>query len=141
MQGESNSISNQKEFLSNYAREHGYINLKHYTDDVFSGRNFNRPAIKELLKDVEDGKVGTVIVKDMSRFGRNYLQVGFYTEILFSKKQVRFIAVTNNVDSDSENPNQNDFAPLSYNFIRCEKCNFTKLPHNYFVLKKLCGSL
>ena len=64
MQGESNSISNQKEFLSNYAREHGYINLKHYTDDGFSGRNFNRPAIKELLKDVEDGKVGTVIVKD-----------------------------------------------------------------------------
>ena len=141
LQGESNSISNQKEFLSNYAREHGYINLKHYTDDGFSGRNFNRPAIKELLKDVEDGKVGTIIVKDMSRFGRNYLQVGFYTEILFSKKQVRFIAVTNNVDSDSENPNQNDFAPLSYNFIRCEKCNFTKLPHNYFVLKKLCGSL
>ena len=112
LQGESNSISNQKEFLSNYAREHGYINLKHYTDDGFSGRNFNRPAIKELLKDVEDGKVGTVIVKDMSRFGRNYLQVGFYTEILFSKKQVRFLAVTNNVDSDSENPNQNDFAPF-----------------------------
>lgn len=112
LQGESNSISNQKEFLSNYAREHGYINLKHYTDDGHSGRNFNRPAIKELIKDVEDGKVGTVIVKDMSRFGRNYLQVGFYTEILFAKKQVRFIAVTNNVDSDSENPNQNDFAPF-----------------------------
>ena len=112
LQGESNSISNQKEFLSSYAREHGYINLKHYTDDGHSGRNFNRPAIKELIKDVEDGKVGTVIVKDMSRFGRNYLQVGFYTEILFAKKQVRFIAVTNNVDSDSENPNQNDFAPF-----------------------------
>ncbi len=112
LQGESNSISNQKEFLSNYARENGYINIKHYTDDGFSGRNFNRPAIKELIKDVEDGKVGTVIVKDMSRFGRNYLQVGFYTEILFAKKKVRFIAVTNNVDSDSENPNQNDFAPF-----------------------------
>ena len=64
LQGESNSISNQKEFLSSYAREHGYINLKHYTDDGHSGRNFNRPAIKELIKDVEDGKVGTVIVKD-----------------------------------------------------------------------------
>lgn len=112
LQGESNSISNQKEFLSNYARQNGYINLKHYTDDGFSGRNFNRPAIKELIKDVEDGKVGTVIVKDMSRFGRNYLQVGFYTEILFAKKQVRFIAITNNVDSDSDNPNQNDFAPF-----------------------------
>ena len=112
LQGESNSISNQKEFLSRYAKENGYINIKHYTDDGYTGRNFNRPAIKELIKDVEDGKVGTVIVKDMSRFGRNYLQVGFYTEILFAKKQVRFIAITNNVDSDSENPNQNDFAPF-----------------------------
>ena len=112
LQGESNSISNQKEFLSNYARKNGYINLKHYTDDGFSGKNFNRPAIKELIKDVESGKVGTVIVKDMSRFGRNYLQVGFYTEILFAKKQVRFIAITNNVDSNSENPNQNDFVPF-----------------------------
>ncbi len=112
LQGESNSISNQKQFLTNYARENGYINLKHYTDDGYTGRNFNRPAIKELIKDVEEGKVGTVIVKDMSRFGRNYLQVGFYTEILFAKKQVRFIAVTNNVDSDSDNPNQNDFAPF-----------------------------
>ena len=112
LQGESNSISNQKEFLSNYARENGYINIKHYTDDGFTGRNFNRPAIKELLKDVEDGKIGTVIVKDMSRFGRNYLQVGFYTEILFAKKDVRFIAITNNVDSNSDNPNQNDFAPF-----------------------------
>ncbi len=112
LQGESNSISNQKQFLTNYARENGYINLRHYTDDGYTGRNFNRPAIKELIKDVEDGKVGTVIVKDMSRFGRNYLQVGFYTEILFAKKQVRFIAITNNVDSDSDNPNQNDFAPF-----------------------------
>ena len=112
LQGESNSISNQKEFLSRYARQNGYINLKHYTDDGYTGRNFNRPAIKALIKDVEDGKIGTVIVKDMSRFGRNYLQVGFYTEILFAKKQVRFIAVTNNVDSDSENPNQNDFTPF-----------------------------
>lgn len=112
LQGESNSISNQKEFLTRYARENGYINLKHYSDDGFTDRNFNRPAIKELIKDVEDGKVGTVIVEDMSRFGRNYLQVGFYTEILFAKKQVRFIAVTNNVDSDSDNPNQNDFAPF-----------------------------
>ncbi|MBQ7574466.1 MAG: recombinase family protein, partial [Clostridia bacterium] len=70
LQGESNSISNQKEFLSSYARENGYINLKHYTDDGYTGRNFNRPAIKALIKDVEDGKIGTVIVKDMSRFGR-----------------------------------------------------------------------
>lgn len=112
LQGESNSISNQKAFLSDYAKKNGYINIKHYTDDGYTGRNFNRPAFKALLKDIEDGKVGAVIVKDMSRFGRNYLQVGFYTEMLFPKKQVRFIAITNNVDSNSENPNQNDFAPF-----------------------------
>lgn len=112
LQGESNSISNQKEFLSNYAVANGYINLKHYTDDGYTGRNFNRPGFKQLLADVEAGKVGTIIVKDMSRFGRNYLQVGFYTEMLFPEKDVRFIAITNNVDTESANPNQNDFAPF-----------------------------
>ena len=111
-QGESNSISNQKEFLSNYAVSNGYINLKHYTDDGYTGRNFNRPGFKQLLADIEAGKVGAVIVKDMSRFGRNYLQVGFYTEMLFPEKDVRFIAITNNVDTESANPNQNDFAPF-----------------------------
>lgn len=112
LQGESNSISNQKEFLASYARSHGFTNIKHYTDDGYTGRNFNRPGFKALLEDVEAGKIGAIIVKDMSRFGRNYLQTGFYTEILFPKKQVRFIAITNNVDSESENPNQNDFAPF-----------------------------
>ena len=112
LQGESNSISNQKEFLSDYARKNGYINIKHYTDDGYTGRNFNRPAFKQMLEDVENGLIGTIIVKDMSRFGRNYLQTGFYTEILFPKKKVRFIAITNNVDSESDNPNQNDFAPF-----------------------------
>ena len=112
LQGESNSISNQKDFLVDYARKNGYINIKHYTDDGYTGRNFNRPAFKELLDDVENDLIGTIIVKDMSRFGRNYLQTGFYTEILFPKKKVRFIAITNNVDSESDNPNQNDFAPF-----------------------------
>ena len=112
LQGESNSISNQKEFLSNYARKNGYANLRHYTDDGYSGRNFNRPGFQTMLKDIEAGRVSTVIVKDMSRFGRNYLQVGFYTEIMFPQKNIRFIAITNNVDSESGNPNQNDFAPF-----------------------------
>ena len=112
LQGESNSISNQKEFLENYARSNGFTNIKHYTDDGYTGRNFNRPSFKALLEDVEAGKVGTVIVKDMSRFGRNYLQTGIYTEMLFPKKKVRFISITNNVDSESEKPNQNDFTPF-----------------------------
>ena len=109
-QGESNSISNQKAFLLEYAKKNGYKNTKHYTDDGFTGRNFKRPGFQEMLADIEAGKIGTVIVKDMSRFGRNYLEVGFYTEMLFPKKDVRFIAINSNVDTD--NPDDNDFTPF-----------------------------
>ena len=109
-QGESNSITNQKKYLEDYAIKNGFTHIKHFTDDGYTGRNFNRPGFQELLSEVENGNVGTVIVKDMSRFGRNYLQVGFYTEILFPQKEVRFIAVNNSVDSN--NPNDNDFTPI-----------------------------
>ena len=90
-QGESNSISNQKSFLEEYARKNRYGNIRHYTDDGYTGRNFKRPGFQSMLDDIQDGKVGTVIVKDMSRLGRNYLEVGFYTEMLFPKKNIRFI--------------------------------------------------
>ena len=110
VQGESNSITNQKTFLEDYASKNGFLNIRHYTDDGYSGKNFNRPAIQKMLADIARGDVGTVIVKDMSRFGRNYLEVGFYTEIEFPKKDVRFIAVNNNVDS--QNTAENDFTPF-----------------------------
>lgn len=110
LKGESNSISNQKKYLEDYARRNGFTNIKHYTDDGFTGTNFNRPGFQELIAEVEAGNVDTVIVKDMSRFGRNYLQVGFYTEIMFPQKGVRFIAINNSVDSD--NPTENDFTPF-----------------------------
>ena len=99
LQGESNSISNQKRILEAYAKQNGFTNLRWYTDDGYSGANFQRPGFQAMLADIEAGKVGTVIVKDMSRLGRNYLQVGFYTEMLFPQKGVRFIAVNDNVDS------------------------------------------
>ena len=111
LQGESNSISNQKRILEAYAKQNGFTNLRWYTDDGFSGANFQRPGFQAMLADIEAGKVGTVIVKDMSRLGRNYLQVGFYTEMLFPQKGVRFIAVNDNVDSASEGMD-NDFTPL-----------------------------
>ena len=79
LQGESNSISNQKRILETYAKQNGFSNLRWYTDDGYSGANFQRPGFQAMLADIEAGKVGTVIVKDMSRLGRNYLQVGFYT--------------------------------------------------------------
>ena len=87
--GESNSIINQKKYLEDYARRNGFANICHFTDDGFSGVNFNRPGFQSLIKEVEAGNVATIIVKDMSRLGRNYLQVGFYTEVLFPQK--RFI--------------------------------------------------
>ena len=111
LQGESNSISNQKRILEAYAKQNGFTNLRWYTDDGYSGANFQRPGFQAMLADIEAGKVGTVIVKDMSRLGRNYLQVGFYTEMLFPQKGVRFIAVNDNVDSASEGMD-NDFTPL-----------------------------
>ena len=80
--------------METYAKQNGFTNLRWYTDDGFSGANFQRPGFQAMLADIEAGKVGTVIVKDMSRLGRNYLQVGFYTEMLFPQKGVRFIAIT-----------------------------------------------
>ena len=111
LQGESNSISNQKRILETYAKQNGFTNLRWYTDDGYSGANFQRPGFQAMLADIEAGKVGTVIVKDMSRLGRNYLQVGFYTEMLFPQKGVRFIAVNDNVDSANGGMG-NDFTPL-----------------------------
>lgn len=100
----------QKKYLEDYAVQHGFDNIQHFSDDGYSGTNLNRPAFNSLLTEIEAGRVGTVIVKDMSRFGRNYLQVGFYTEMMFPKKNVRFIAVNNGVDS--ANPADNDFTPF-----------------------------
>ena len=97
--GDSNSIVNQKMLLESYAAQRGFTNCVHYTDDGWSGGNFERPDWKRLIADIEAGKVGCVIAKDMSRIGRDYLQTGFYTEVLFREKGVRFIAIGNSVDS------------------------------------------
>ena len=99
-QRESNSISNQKRILEKYCRDHGYTAIRHYDeDDGYSGTNFNRPGFQRMLADIKAGKIKRVVVKDMSRFGRNYLQVGMYTEMLFPEYGVHFIAVNDGVDS------------------------------------------
>lgn len=110
LSGESNSITNQKKYLEDYANRNGYINIRHFTDDGYSGVNFNRPGFQALISEVESGNVETIIVKDMSRLGRNYLQVGFYTEIMFPQKNVHFLAINNNIDSNKAS--DNDFAPF-----------------------------
>jgi DNA invertase Pin-like site-specific DNA recombinase len=99
LNGESNSITNQKRILEEYANRNGFGNIRHFQDDGYSGTNFNRPGWKEMLAEIEAGNVAVLLVKDMSRVGRDYLQVGFYTEVLFREKGVRFIAVNDNVDS------------------------------------------
>ena len=108
--GDSNSIVNQKILLESYAAQHGFTNCVHYTDDGWSGGNFERPDWKRLIADIEAGKVGCVIAKDMSRIGRDYLQTGFFTEVMFREKGVRFIAIGNNVDSADRSTSE--FAPF-----------------------------
>ena len=86
LQGESNSILNQKKYLEDYARKSGFNNIQHFTDDGYSGTNFNRPGFQSMIAEIEAGHIATVIVKDMSRFGRNYLEVG---RVLFRSHRKR----------------------------------------------------
>lgn len=110
LSGDSNSIMNQKKRLEDYARQNAFPNPRHYTDDGFSGGNFERPDWKRLIADIEAGRVNCVIACDMSRVGRDYLQTGFYTEVLFRQRGVRFIAIGNGVDSADQN--SGEFAPF-----------------------------
>ena len=109
LDGESNSIQHQKQILERYAKEHGITRYKFYVDDGISGTTFNRPGFQEMLADIEAGYVSMVVVKDMSRFGRDYLQVGMYTEVLFPEKDIHFVAINDGVDSEK---GDNDFTPL-----------------------------
>lgn len=110
LDGESNSVTNQKNLLEAYARDNGFTNCRHYTDDGYSGGNFDRPGWQQLLADIEAGIVKTVLVKDMSRVGRNYVETGFYTEVYFDRMGVRFIAINNNIDNS--NPDSTEFAGI-----------------------------
>ena len=110
LQGESNSIKNQKQLLESYAHKNGYSPIRHFTDDGVSGTTFEREGFQAMIAEVEAGNVGAVIVKDMSRFGRDYLKVGFYTEVMFKEKGVRFIAINNGIDS--ANQQDSDFTPF-----------------------------
>jgi len=110
LQGESNSISNQKMILETYARKNGFHNIRHFQDDGVSGVHFDRPGWNQLIHEVEAGNVAAVICKDLSRVGRDYLMVGYYTEILFKNKGVRFIAVSNGIDTAIDG--SDEYAPF-----------------------------
>ncbi len=98
-ENESMSISNQKLMLRDYAEKNAMFQYEYYVDDGYTGRNFNRPSFQRMIADIEAGKVGCVITKDLSRLGRNYIEAGSYIEIFFPKHNVRYIAVTDGVDS------------------------------------------
>ena len=105
-EGDSNSIVNQKELLLRYAQEHGFTNIKIISDDGYSGVSFDRPGFQELLSLANAGKVGVIITKDLSRLGRNYIEVGKYSEVLFPGLGIRYIAVNDGFDSDDLDGNE-----------------------------------
>ena len=107
--GDSNSIQNQKEMLERYCKENGFTNYRFYVDDGYSGTTFDRPDFQRMVADVRAGLVKRVIIKDMSRFGRDYLQVGMYTEMIFPEYEVHFVAVNDGVDSQK---GENDLTPF-----------------------------
>ena len=109
LDGDSNSIVNQKKILLKYAEDNGFPNPTFFIDDGVSGVTFDRPGWNEMIGLAEAGKVKTVIVKDMSRMGRDYLKVGYYTEIFFAERDIRYIAINDGVDSDK---GDNDFTPF-----------------------------
>ena len=107
--GESKSIQNQKLILQKYADEHHFFNTRFFVDDEFSGVSFEREELQAMLHEVEAGNVATVITKDLSRLGRNYLKTGELIEIVFSEYEVRYIAINDGVDTARED---NEFTPL-----------------------------
>ena len=116
LSGESFSIQNQKIMLEDFARRNGYLRFKHFTDDGVSGTRFDRPGFMAMMEEVEDGNVEAIIIKDMSRMGRDYLKVGQVMEIL-RQRGVRLIAINDNVDSVN---GDNDFTPFS-NLVKRKK--------------------
>lgn len=132
--GDSNSIVHQKEILSKYAKEHGFTNIEFYVDDGFSGTNFKRPDFQRMMADAEEGKISTVIVKDMSRFGRDYIMVGYYTEIYFSNLDIRFIAINDNVDSNIQT--ENDLTPFKNVFKNISHSG--KVSNDFSLFRRFC---
>ena len=110
LEGDSNSIQNQKNILQKFAEDHHFPNPCFYVDDGFSGGNFQRPAFQQMISDIENGEIGIIVTKDLSRLGRNQLHTGLYIEERFPMFGVRYIAINDNVDTDSSE--SNDLMPF-----------------------------
>lgn len=124
--GESLSIENQKLILTKYVAEQGWNLIDTYVDDGYSGTDFNRPAVTRLLDDAKMGKINLIIVKDLSRFGRNYIQVGQYIDYIFPTYNIRFIALNDNVDTLNANSTAMDMMPIMNVFNEWHAANTSK---------------
>lgn len=125
-QGESLSIENQRNILTKYAQERGWTVIDEYVDDGYSGTNFDRPQVQRLLEDAKTGKIDTIIVKDLSRFGRNYIFVGQYVDYIFPIYNIRFIAISDNVDTANINSAGMDMMPIMNIFNEWHSANTSK---------------
>ncbi len=124
--GESASIENQRKILRGYVRENGGVIVQEYVDDGWSGTDFSRPAVSRLLDDAKTGKIDTIIVKDLSRFGRNYIQVGQYVDYIFPAYGIRFIALSDNVDTAAQNNGSMDMMPIMNVFNEWHAANTSR---------------
>ncbi len=119
---ESNSISSQRELIKVYGKQHGLDISCEYVDDGVSGATFNRPSFKRMMEDLEKGKIGTIVVKDLSRFGRDYIEAGKYIQKIFPEKKIRFISINDNYDSMSADTNDTHLVLPIKNFINDSYC-------------------
>lgn len=124
--GESLSIDNQRKILQRYISEKGWTLVDEYVDDGWSGTNFNRPNVQRLLEDAKSGKVNTILVKDLSRFGRNYIEVGQYIDYIFPLYNIRFVALTDNVDTADKQSSGMEMMPIMNVFNEWHAANTSK---------------
>ena len=125
-QGESLSIENQRKMLTDYVSEQGWTLFDEYVDDGYSGTDFNRPSVQRLLDDAKSGKINLILCKDLSRFGRNYIMVGQYTDYIFPMYGIRFIALTDNVDTANSESAGMDMMPIMNIFNEWHSANTSK---------------
>ena len=124
--GESLSIENQRKILSNYISEQGWTLYDEYVDDGISGTTFDRPGVQRMLDDAKNGRINLILCKDLSRFGRNYIQVGQYTDYIFPMYNIRFIALTDNVDTANSESTGMDMMPIMNVFNEWHAANTSK---------------
>lgn len=133
MDGESYSIGNQKKLLIKVAKEKGYTNLVHFFDDGISGVTMDRPGFADMIQQLEQGKAAAVFVKDLSRLGRNYIEVGRLTEEFFPNHDIRLVAVSDNIDTDE---GENELAPIRNLFKNSSHSG--KVSNDFSLFRRFC---